>query len=192
MRLKVLIRLSPGALTLFQTLFQTLQLFNFIILMFVIAASIQSYVVIVFKALRQTVFAKNFVFASFGNCRFSKIRVGASFLSFFRTRLDSQKLVPTCSDPNFREKWLFFRENQGFCRNFCFREFRKLPFFKNQGRSKFFELFPNSSRLAKTRSDSKLNSNFGKKFGMQGPSCIARGYLSIRVILYFFYFDSIQ
>jgi hypothetical protein len=30
----------------------------------------------------------------------------------------------------------------------------------------------NSSRLdsRKTRSDSKLDSNFGKKFGMQGPS----------------------
>jgi len=36
-----------------------------------------------------------FVFASFGNCRFLKIRVGTSFLSFFRTRPDSRKLVPT-------------------------------------------------------------------------------------------------
>jgi len=40
-------------------------------------------------------FSKIFVFASFGNCRFSKIRVGASFSSFFRTSLDSRKLVPT-------------------------------------------------------------------------------------------------
>ncbi len=47
------------------------------------------------KAMRQTVFSKFFVFASFGNCRFSKIRVGTSFSSFFRTRSDSFRLVPT-------------------------------------------------------------------------------------------------
>jgi hypothetical protein len=47
------------------------------------------------RALRKTFFSKIFVFASFRNCRFSKIRVGASFSSFYRTRLDSQKLVPT-------------------------------------------------------------------------------------------------
>jgi len=39
------------------------------------------------KAMRKTVFAEIFIFASFGNRRFSKIRVGASFSSFYRTRL---------------------------------------------------------------------------------------------------------
>ncbi len=47
----------------------------------------------------------------------------------------------------------------GFFRNFHFCKFRKLPFFENQGRNEFFELFPNSSRLTKTRSDP----NFCKK-----------------------------
>jgi hypothetical protein len=36
------------------------------------------------KALRETVFAKIFAFASFGNRRFTKIRVGTSFSSFFQ------------------------------------------------------------------------------------------------------------
>ena len=47
------------------------------------------------RALRKTVFAEIFIFASFGNRRFSKIRVGASYSSFFRTRPDSRKLVLT-------------------------------------------------------------------------------------------------
>jgi len=47
------------------------------------------------RALRKTVFAEIFIFASFGYGRFSKIRVGASYSSFFQTRPDSRKLVPT-------------------------------------------------------------------------------------------------
>ncbi len=45
----------------------------------------------VIKALRKTVFTKIFVFASFGNCHFPKIRVGMSFSSFFRNHPDLQK-----------------------------------------------------------------------------------------------------
>jgi len=40
-------------------------------------------------------FPKIRVGTSFGNGRFPKIRVGTSFSSFFRTRPDSRKLVPT-------------------------------------------------------------------------------------------------
>jgi len=35
------------------------------------------------KALQKTVFAEIFIFPSFGNRRFSKIRVGTSFSSFY-------------------------------------------------------------------------------------------------------------
>ncbi len=47
------------------------------------------------KNRRKVRFFAIFIFASFGNRRFTKIRVGTSFSSFFQTRLDSRKLVPT-------------------------------------------------------------------------------------------------
>ncbi len=56
------------------------------------------------KALQKVAFAEIFIFASFGNVRFSKIRVGTSCSSFFRTRPDSRELIPTPIFANNREK----------------------------------------------------------------------------------------
>ncbi len=53
----------------------------------------------------KTRFFTIFIFASFGNRRFMKIRVGTSFSSFFRTRLDSRKLVDWNSTRNFGKKF---------------------------------------------------------------------------------------
>ncbi len=101
------------------------------------------------KALRKTAFAQNFVFASFCNRRFTKIRVGTSFLSFFRTRLDSQKLVPTLI---FAKKCIFSR--------FSFSLVSVIAFFRDFHFCKKNDVQLVSSRLAKTRSDSKTDSKF--------------------------------
>jgi len=110
------------------------------------------------KALRKTAFAEIFVFASFGNVCFSKIRVGASFSSFFRTRLDSRKLVPT----------LIFAKNRKKSRFFAFLAFAS---FGNSLLPKLPKVTKKlvSSRLAKTRSDAKTDSKFRVQVRNAGP-----------------------
>jgi len=100
-------------------------------------------IIICSKALRKTAFAEIFVFASFGNVHFSKIRVGTSCSSFFRTRPDSRKLVPTRSDPNFCKKTRFFA-------NFVFVSFG------NSLLTKFSKVTKkwHSTRLVSTRENS--------------------------------------
>ncbi len=93
------------------------------------------------RALWKTVFAEIFVFASFGNWFLPKFWVEMSFLSFYRTRLDSRKLVPT----------LIFAFFCDF--HFCEKNDVQLV----------------SSQLAKTRSDSKLDSKFWIKVRNAGP-----------------------
>jgi len=113
--------------------------------------------------MRKTAFAEIFVFASFGNRRFSKIRTGASYSSFFRTRPDSRKLVPTRSDPNFCEKSRFFAI-------FIFARFGNCRFTKiriGASYSSFFRTRLDSQKLIPTRNSTR---KFGKKFGMQGPT----------------------
>jgi len=84
-----------------------------------------------------------------------------------RTRLDSRKLVPTLIFAKKREK---IAKKRVFSRKLGSERVRNEPFTEiteNNEKMTF-----NSSRLdsRKTRSVSKLDSNFGKKFGMQGPS----------------------
>jgi len=107
--------------------------------------------------MRKTVFAEIFIFASFGNRRFSKIRVGASFSSFSRTRLDSRKLVPILifgeNSRKIREKSRKNREKRVFS---CFSFSRK----------KWRSTRLDSRKLVPTR---KPTRNFEFKFGMQDP-----------------------
>ncbi len=76
------------------------------------------------RALHSELFSEIFVFASFGNRHFTKIRVGASFSSFFRTRLDSRKLVPTLIFAKIRVFSQKNREKTRFSAIFTIREFR--------------------------------------------------------------------
>jgi len=109
------------------------------------------------KALRKTTFAEIFVFASFGNVRFSKIRVVTSCSSFFRTRPNSRKLVPTLI---FAKKIAKKQsERVGNCR---FSKIRVGTSF-----SSFSRTGSEMSRLVPTR---KPTRNFEFKFGMQDPS----------------------
>ena len=83
-------------------------------------------------------------------------RVVRAFSELVPTRENLFRLVPI----------LIFAKNCVFC------EFRKLPFSKNSSWDEFFELFPNSSRLAKTRSNSKLDSKVRIKVRNAGPYCL--------------------
>ncbi len=124
------------------------------------------------KALRKTVFAEIFVFASLRNWHFSKIRVGTSFLSFYWTRLDSRKLVPTCSDTNFCEKLWKNRKKiakKCFFLRFSLLRVSVIAFFHNFHFREKNDVQLISSRLAKTHSDSKLDSKFWIKVWNAGP-----------------------
>jgi hypothetical protein len=105
---------------------------------------------VVIKAMRKTAFAEIFVFASFGNRRFSKIRTGASYSSFFRTRPDSRKSVPTRSDPNFREKSCFFVKKRVFSR-FSFSQASVIAVLRKLGLERVIRAF---SELVSTRENS--------------------------------------
>ncbi len=111
------------------------------------------------KALRKTAFAKIFAFLSFGNVRFSKIRVGMSCSSFFQTCPDSRKLVPT----------LIFAKNRKNCEK-TWKTSRNEPFneiFESNEKMTFNSSRLDSRKLVPTR---KPTWNFEFKFGMQDPN----------------------
>jgi len=117
------------------------------------------------KALQKTGFSKLFVFR---NVCFSKIRVGTSFSSFFRTRLDSRKLVPTLIFAKNCEKLPKNLKKLHFFAIFVFASFDNslLPKFSKVTKN---DLQLVSSRLAKTRPDSKTDSKFQIKVWNAGP-----------------------
>ncbi len=89
------------------------------------------------KALRKTVFTKIFVIASFGNCCFSKIRVGTSFSSFFQTRLYLQKLVLTLIFTKNRKK---IAKSHVFLQ-FLFSRVSEIAIFQKLGLEQVFRTF---------------------------------------------------
>ncbi len=124
------------------------------------------------KALRKTAFAEIFVFARFGNRVLPKIRVETSFSSFCRTCSDWRKLVPTLI---FAKNHVFFAKNhkkiakkRGFFAIFFFASFGSC-FFRTFRKHRKNDVQLVSSRLVKTRSDSKLDSKFQIKFWNSGP-----------------------
>ncbi len=130
------------------------------------------------EALRKTVFAEIFIFASFGNLLFLKIRVGTSFSSFYRTLLDLRKLVPTlifaknCENSQNSQK---NREKTRFFAKIRVGEVGKYEKIINKNNKK---MMFNSSRLdsRKLVPTRKPTRNFEFKFGMQGLICHSRNH----------------